>query len=146
MLKFKIKKNERVYLLLIHKNTCLQSQMLIIIITVSLSMNAKYLTCFKLIEHFSFKPIQDWTYMCVITVHTILHFKSQMTHVFFLVIVPLFLWKYFFLSINNIFLSTIEKLKTFFSTILMYISFWEMCSRSILPFFRKYWLNMKLFF
>lgn len=37
-----------------------------------------------------------------------------MTHVFFLVIVPLFLWKYFFLSINNIFLSTIEKLKTFF--------------------------------
>lgn len=35
-------------------------------------------------------------YMCVITVHTILHFKSQMTHVFFLVIVPLFLWKYFF--------------------------------------------------
>lgn len=53
-------------------------------------------------------------YMCVITVHTILHSKLQMTHVYFLVNVPLFLWKIFFLSINKWFLSTIEKLKTFF--------------------------------
>lgn len=53
-------------------------------------------------------------YMCVITVHTILHSKLQMTHVYFLVNVPLFLWKKFFLSINKWFLSTIEKLKTFF--------------------------------
>lgn len=37
-----------------------------------------------------------------------------MTHVYFLVNVPLFLWKNFFLSINKWFLSTIEKLKTFF--------------------------------
>lgn len=53
--------------------------------------------------------------------------------------------KNFFYQLINDFYQRLKNWRLF-STILMYISFWEMCTRSILPFFRKYWLNMKLFF